>query len=447
MLNVIIAGAGIAGLSAAIALRRAGHDVHIYEKSSLNSETGAAIIIAPNSVRFLMAWGLDPVRWRWVLARRSDRLDPATLQTVRQLSDEKSDTAMGGVPTWLSHRVDLHSALKWMATREDGPGRPVVIHTGSGVRSYNSSKPSIVLENGDEICGHLVIAADGIHSAGPEAILGRKNTPVSAVRGNCCYRFLIPVERLEEDPDTRFFVGNHHGWTRILADKDRVRRLVTYPCRDNTVLNFVGVLDEKDEDLKQDHGPTKRENWHEPIDIAQVLDKYAGFDPRLLKVMSKGTNVRKWPLLYRRPLPAWNKGCMTLAGDAAHPILPHLGQGGAQALEDGLTLGIIFSGASSSPRDIQDRLALYFQARHKRASVVQIISNVGADQPNLVAEELLQHMTPDEIPKDFASSMRFCLAYDLVQTTVDTMKEYDPRFELAEGFFERPVVDVPKALA
>lgn len=136
MLNVVISGAGIAGLSAAIALRRAGHDVHIYEKSSLNSETGAAIIIAPNSVRFLMAWGLDPVRWRWVLARRSDRLDPATLQTVRQLSDEKSDTAMGGVPTWLSHRVDLHSALKWMATREDGPGRPVVIHTGSGVRSY-----------------------------------------------------------------------------------------------------------------------------------------------------------------------------------------------------------------------------------------------------------------------------------------------------------------------
>ncbi|KAG5974134.1 hypothetical protein E4U55_000078, partial [Claviceps digitariae] len=136
MLNIIIVGAGIAGLSAATSLRRAGHVVHVYEKSSMNSEVGAAITVPPNAARFLLAWGLDPAQWRWVQSRRSDRLDPSTLEPVLQVSDQQSTTSIGGLPMWLAHRVDLHSALKWMATREDGPGTPAVIHLKSAVKSY-----------------------------------------------------------------------------------------------------------------------------------------------------------------------------------------------------------------------------------------------------------------------------------------------------------------------
>jgi salicylate hydroxylase len=137
-LNVVIVGAGIAGLSAAISLRRAGHRVHVYEKSSMNNEVGAAINVPPNAARFLTAWGLDPVQWRWVMSRRVHMVDPFTLEPTVAMSDEKTASAVGGAPLWLSHRVDLHNALKWMATRTDGPGVPAAIHLSSPVMGYVS---------------------------------------------------------------------------------------------------------------------------------------------------------------------------------------------------------------------------------------------------------------------------------------------------------------------
>ncbi|KAG5914293.1 hypothetical protein E4U53_004666, partial [Claviceps sorghi] len=136
MLDIIVVGAGIAGLAAATSLRRAGHDIHVYEKSPTDSEVGAAIMIPPNAARVLLAWGVDPVRWRWVLSRRSDRLDPFSLRPVLRMADQESTTSIGGLPTGLAHRVDLYSALKWLATREDGPGTPVVIHFNAAVKDY-----------------------------------------------------------------------------------------------------------------------------------------------------------------------------------------------------------------------------------------------------------------------------------------------------------------------
>ncbi|KAG5914374.1 hypothetical protein E4U42_000522 [Claviceps africana] len=443
MLNIIIVGAGIAGLSAAASLRRAGHVVHVYEKSSTKTETGAAIFVPPNAARVLLAWGVDPVRWRWVLNSRSDRLDASSLRPVFRLSDQESTMSMGGLPMWMAHRVDLHSALKWVATREDGPGTPAVLHFHAAVKGYDPSKPSIILDNGEEVRGHVVIAADGVHSAGPGAILGYPNRPVPTARGNCCYRFLIPVHRLQDDPETSFFVENHHGWSRILHDEDRDRKVVVYPCRDNTILNFACILHE-DEEAKAQRDDTRRENWHEAVHVDRVSERLGGFDDRFLKVVAKATDVRRWPLLHRQPLPAWNKGRTTLAGDAAHPILPHLGQGGAQALEDGVALGIVFTGASS-PDEVEDRLALYFGSRHRRTSAVQILSNVGGDHASGVGEELLQYMSQDEIPEDLPSTFRYCLAFDVVQATVDIMTKHDPQFRLADGFFEKPVIGVPKA--
>ncbi|KAG5926987.1 hypothetical protein E4U53_002944, partial [Claviceps sorghi] len=341
----------------------------------------------------------------------------------------------------------------------------------------NPSTPSIVLDSGEEIRGHLVIAADGVHSAGPEAILGRPNDPVPAALGNCCYRFLIPVQRLQEDPDTSFFVENHHGWTRMLIDEDRGRKMVVYPCRDNTLLNFACVLHEE---AGAPGNGSRRENRHEAVDTARISDRLAGFDARFRKVVGKATDVRRWPLVHHHPLPTWNKGRMTLAGDAAHPILPRelpsrneneqgrnpgraqtpvtspktlkierrppradLGQGGAQALEDGLALGIVFSGACS-PDEIDDRLALYLRSRRGRASAIQILSNVGGDDACSVGEELLRYMSRDEIPKDLSSASRYCLAFDVVRATVDVMTMHDPLFKLADGFFEKPVIGVPK---
>jgi salicylate hydroxylase len=151
-LNAVIAGAGIAGLSAAISLRRAGYCVHVYEKSSMNNEIGAAIHVPPNAARFLTAWGLDPVQWRWVKSRRVHSIDPFTLEVKAALADEKTAISVGGVPWWLSHRVDLHDALKWLATRSDGPGAPVTIHVNSPVKGYVSCAPQPNIQLGCWLC-------------------------------------------------------------------------------------------------------------------------------------------------------------------------------------------------------------------------------------------------------------------------------------------------------
>ncbi|KID81763.1 Aromatic-ring hydroxylase-like protein [Metarhizium guizhouense ARSEF 977] len=389
MFNVIIVGAGIAGLSAAISLRRAGHCVHLYEKSSMNDEIGAAIHVPPNASRFLTAWGLDPVQWRWVEARHADLVDPFTLQPRAALYNEESASSVGGLPLWLSHRVDLHNALKWMATRSDGPGAPATIHLDSLVMALDPWKPSITLATGREICGDLVIAADGVHSIAPEAILGRKVVPVDPVNANCCYRFLIPVETLEADPETKFFTEGHEGYCQLFADDKSLRRLVVYPCR------------------------------------------------------NKATDVKHWPLLYRHPLPTWSKGRLTLAGDSAHPMLPHQGQGGAQGLEDGLALGIILCGAKT-PAEIERRLEIYYTTRHRRTSVIQILSNVAADQADLVRDQLHQYMSDDEIPRDFPEAMSHNFGFDVVRTTLTAMKDYDPSFRLPDDFFDGPVIGVPR---
>lgn len=137
MLHVIISGAGIAGLTAAVSLRRAGHIVDIYERSAMNNEIGAAINVPPNASRFLQAWGLDPQEWRFVTARLQTFNHPSSLEPF-MINDMSGAQAADPAKLYLAHRVDLHNALKWMATRPDGPGEPARIHLQSEVVEYVS---------------------------------------------------------------------------------------------------------------------------------------------------------------------------------------------------------------------------------------------------------------------------------------------------------------------
>lgn len=138
-MDVIIAGAGISGLAAAISLRRSGHTVTVYERSSLNNEIGAAINVPPNVARFLLPWGLDPVRSRFVFSQGMYFMSPKTLDEVGHY-DHSHNVEKFGAPLLYAHRVDLHESLKSLATDPDGPGIPVKVHLKSGVTSYVSAR-------------------------------------------------------------------------------------------------------------------------------------------------------------------------------------------------------------------------------------------------------------------------------------------------------------------
>jgi len=137
-LNIIIVGAGIAGLSAALSLRRAGHHVTIYERSDLNNEVGAAITVPPNATRSLLAWGLDPVARKFV---RAEGISIGVGANGQQVNFTPLGDWVGkrfGQPFYFAHRVDLHEGIKELALGEKGVGRPAVVKLGQTVVSYVS---------------------------------------------------------------------------------------------------------------------------------------------------------------------------------------------------------------------------------------------------------------------------------------------------------------------
>lgn len=264
-LRILIIGAGIGGLTAAIALRQAGHDVNIYEQSRLAQETGAAIHLAPNANGLLRRFGLYAEKIGAVECKGVTEFKPdGSLKYSINLGQVNK---MWAHPWHLVHRAHLHTALKEMAVGEAGKGKPAKLHVSRRAKAIDPATATVTFDDGSEVQGDLIVGADGVHSLTRASIPGGDLQAFDS--GKSAFRFLIPTETLAADPETKGFIEKDDFLTMWIGED---RRLIMYPCVDKTIMNFVGI-----HPSRESADDIKGEGWQETGSKKRMLEIFESF--------------------------------------------------------------------------------------------------------------------------------------------------------------------------
>ncbi len=350
-LRAIIAGAGVGGLATALALFRAGFDATIYERTAALEEYGAGLQLTPNATRVLAGLGaLDELREAAMTPGSVCALRGSDDATLMRLSLKDAERRWGA-PYLAVHRADLQQALAQVARRHDR----IRINLGSTVTRVTTRSAEAVVERtqGDAATQHvadLVVGADGLRSR-VRQMFAPEATDGPAFTGRVAFRATIPAALL--DPD----------WTKahVVLRLGPNAHLVHYPLRKGSIVNVVAVVEDN-----WRGGETERP-WDGVADRPALERAFAGWSASTRRLLAAATNWRAWPLYGRPALGSFALGRVALVGDAAHPMVPFLAQGAAQAIEDAGALG----SALAQTDDVPQALAAYSRARVPRATRVQ----------------------------------------------------------------------------
>ncbi len=344
MTRVAIIGGGIGGLTAARALRRRGIEVAIYEAAPELREIGAGVALGPNAMKVLRSLDLeDDVRavagrWAWAVTRHGK-----TGRAISKTSREQQARLFGSAGATI-HRADLLDVLADSLSSD-------IVTLGARCTGVESDDGVAVarFQDGSEAEADLVIGADGIHSAVRASLFG---PDAPRFTGKICYRSVVPVDAVPggPPPDENVQWLGPHG------------TIVLYPVRRDELINVVCHYDDE---------AYRHESWVSRCERAEVLERYSGWHESLLRIFSAGEVWYKWALYDRDPIPEWTRGRVTVLGDAAHPMLPYLGQGACQAIEDGCVLA---AALAAEPDDPVAALGRYERSRRARASHVVVAS-------------------------------------------------------------------------
>jgi salicylate hydroxylase len=344
---ILIAGGGIGGLGLALALAGHGLASSVLEARAELAEAGAGIQIGPNGVHILRAIAVAERLAPLAGVPRAILVNHAT--SGRHLAELPLGAWIAhrhGAPYWTAHRADLHAALL-EAARENGL---VEIVPGFAIETFDVTGTGVTARSSDARTrsGAALIGADGLWSAVRERLIGPS---VHAFAGKTATRTVIAASAMPALVDP--------GATGVWLAPDA--HVVHYPVRAGAEIALVVICDEG----------WREPGWSGPADRAALLARMRGAAPALTAVLEAGEVWHKWALFDPQPLAAWSRGPVTLLGDAAHPILPFLAQGGVMALEDGLTLA---RELAASPDDPATACQRYERARRKRTARVQAAS-------------------------------------------------------------------------
>ncbi|KLO97338.1 salicylate 1-monooxygenase [Fusarium fujikuroi] len=369
-------------------MARAGHNVEVFEQSRFLNEIGAAIHIAPNATRVLKSWDIDFTELQAVLCNAIKIYDHTGKLIFVPVKLEELQKSIGTKDEWLlTHRVDLHSTLRKAATGNTFAGS-IKIHTASKVVKADAETAEITLADGVKHKGDLLIGADGVHSKVVSAVAGSPPVRISTKQNT--FRFLVPIDKLMANPITGPFFGKL-GFDCQHVFTTRDRRMVVYPCRNAKLLNIVAMHP------AEDAGLDSESSWLAGGRVQDLLDVYKEFGPELIEMCRIGEDLKLWSLATRDPPTKFYKGRTVLLGDAAHPMLPHQGQGGAQSFEDAAALGVLFP-ADTTLDDVPQRLELYNKVRYPRSVTVMFMSKINDERRGEMMDDLRRFVPDAELP-------------------------------------------------
>ena len=339
--HVLIAGAGIGGLTAALALLQRGYRVDVYEQAAQLKEVGAGVQISANGTRALYHLGLGE-------GLRALACEPSekevrlwnTGQAWKLFDVGATSVARFGFPYFTMYRPDLLDALVNGVRR----AAPEAIHLGRKATGFAQEAGRVTLHfaDGGAASGDVLIGADGVHSKVREQLWG---ADAPQFTGCMAWRGIVPMDKLPAH--LARIVG-----TNWLGPGGHV---VHYPLHGGKVMNFVGVVERDD---------WRVESWSVRGTHDEALSNFAGWHEDVRTLIRNIGTPYKWALMGRAPMTQWSQGNVTLLGDACHPTLPFMAQGAVMAIEDGMILARALDEVAGIPA----ALLRYEDARRERTA-------------------------------------------------------------------------------
>ena len=349
-MQALVAGGGIGGLAAALALARAGWGVTVLEKARELGEIGAGIQLGPNAFHALDALGVGTAARAMAVQVDALRLmDAVTARDIATIELGEEFRTRFGAPYAVVHRGELHGVL--LRACQEHPA--ITLRTSAGVAGYaqEGARVQAILADGERVSGALLIGADGLHSRVRAQLLGDGAPRVS---GHTTYRSVIPVEMMPEAL----------RWNAATLWAGPKCHIVHYPLSGWRLFNLVVTA----------HDHAEAPVAGEPVERQRVLDAFAHVHPVARGIIAAGPEWKRWVLCDREPATHWRDGRVALLGDAAHPTLQYLAQGACMAMEDAVALGREVAAAEP-----EAALARYQAARLLRTARVTLQSRAVGD--------------------------------------------------------------------